>query len=72
MGRVLLQIYAISVALYARRGNLVYGNWGLSLCLRSVRTIVLRRVTAALSVGVGVEMGQWIRWYQRSLYLCSR
>gem|GEM_PF-3294580 len=62
----------ISVALYARCGNLVCGNWGLSLCLRSVRIMALRGVTAARSVGVGVGMGRWIRWYQRSLYLCSR
>lgn len=41
----------ISVALYARCGNLVCGNWGLSLCLRSVRIMALRGVTAARSVG---------------------
>ena len=56
MGRVLLQIHAVSVALCAGCGSLVYGNWGLSLCLRSVRIIVLRGVTAARSVGVGVGM----------------
>lgn len=58
MGRVLLQIHAISVALCARCGSLVYGNWRLSLCLRSVRIIVLRGVTAVRSVGVGVGMSR--------------